>query len=337
MVVTILFAEETKNHNRIGLNLQKNRTRSSLKITFFLICFAVVVVFESACESQKPVAPLKVPAFDKHNAFAHLTNQVAFGARVPGSEAHAACLAYLDSTLNEYAESVVQQSFEHTIEQTGETVQLTNLIASFGTSIGQRVLLAAHWDCRPWADSEIDSVKAKQPVPGANDGASGVAVLLEIARILKNDPPPVGVDIIFFDGEDFGIHGRDETWAVGAQHFASKKDPRYTPQIGLLLDMIGDKNLKLMKEGYSMHYAPGVVDFVWSYASRLGISEFVAEETGPITDDHLPLLKAGIPCINLIDLDYAYHHTVEDTPDKCSPESLEKVGKVALAVVYNPQ
>ena len=308
---------------------------TSKRLVFFLA--PMVCVLMHACESKKPVSPLHVPAFDKQNAFTHLTNQVDFGARVPGSEAHAACLAYLDSSLAQYAQSVVQQSFEHTIEKTGEKVKLTNLIASFGTDKGQRVLLAAHWDCRPWADSDPDTANQRKPVPGANDGASGVAVLLEIARILKNEPPPVGVDIVLFDGEDFGIHGRDETWAVGAQYFANKKDPRYTPQIGLLLDMIGDKDLKLMKEGYSMHYAPGVVDFVWGYASRLGISEFVGEQMGPITDDHLPLLKVGIPCINLIDLDYDFHHTIEDTPDKCSPESLEKVGKVALAVVYNPQ
>lgn len=301
---------------------------------FFAITFCLIIL---ACETKKPVSPLIVPAFDKQNAFNHLITQVEFGPRVPGSEAHTKCLEYLDSTLTVYAERVVRQSFEHTIEQNGQTVKLTNLIASFGSEKGQRVLLAAHWDCRPWADSDADSSNLDKPVPGANDGASGVAVLLEIARILKNEPPPVGVDIILFDGEDFGIHGRDETWAIGAQHFADNKDARYTPQIGVLLDMIGDKNLKIMKEGYSMNYAPGVVDFVWGYASRLGVGEFVAENMGPITDDHLPLLKAGIPCINLIDLDYDYHHTVQDTPDKCSPESLEKIGRVVLAVVYNPQ
>ena len=111
---------------------------------------------------------------------------------------------------------------------------------------------------------------------------------------------------------------------------------RYTPQIGILLDMIGDRDLRIRKEGYSMNYAPGIVEHVWDYAARLGVNVFVDEQMGPITDDHLPLLTAGIPCINLIDLDYPYHHTLEDTPDKCSPESLEQVGKVVLAVIYNP-
>ena len=299
--------------------------------------FLIICLIFFGCESKKPVSPLIVPTFDKKNAFNHLVAQVDFGPRVPGSEAHAKCLDHLDSTLTLYADKVVRQPFEHTIEQSGETVKLTNLIASFGSDKGQRVLLAAHWDSRPWADADGDSSNLDKHVPGANDGASGVAVLLEIARILESDPPPVGVDIIFFDGEDFGISGRDETWAVGAQHFANNKDVRYTPQIGILLDMIGDKDLKLMREGYSLKYAPGVVDFVWSYASRLGVEEFVTEKMGTITDDHLPLLKDGIHCIDLNDLDYAYHHTVQDTPDKCSPESLEKVGRVVLEVVYNPQ
>lgn len=289
----------------------------------------------AGCDDQRPLPPLTFPDFDRQNAFRHLEAQVAFGPRVPGSDAHARCLAYMDSTMRGYANAVRQQSFQHTIEKSGERVQLTNLISSFGPSQGPRILLAAHWDCRPWADSDPDPANHDKPVPGANDGASGVAVLMEIARILHQQPPPVGVDIIFFDGEDFGISGRDNTWAIGSRYFARHKDSQYTPFMGILLDMIGDRDLKIKKEGYSVQYAPDVVNLVWSYASRIGATAFSPETTIPITDDHLPLLQVGIPCINIIDFDYPYHHTIEDTVDKCSPESLEQVGRVVLAVIYN--
>lgn len=302
-----------------------------------LLALLLAAIFDVACEAEKPSAPLYVPAFDKANAFQHLTRQVAFGPRVPGTEAHENCLAYLDSVLSRYAKRVVRQAFEAQIERTGRRVTLTNLIASFDLEKEQRVLLAAHWDSRPWADADGNPDNVEQAVPGANDGASGVAVLLEIARILKEEPPPVGVDIILFDGEDFGINGRDETWAIGSRHFAAKRDQRYLPRLGILLDMIGDRDLKIKKEGYSINFAPGIVEMVWDYAARLGSHAFVDETMGPITDDHLPLLNAGIPCINLIDLEYPYHHTISDTPDKCSAESLEQVGRVVLAVLYNPQ
>ncbi len=266
----------------------------------------------------------------------HLLKQVEFGSRVPGSEAHAQCLDYMEAHLKKYAENVARQSFQHTIEKSGDNVQLTNLIASFNSSQTQRILLAAHWDSRPWADSDTNPENYKKPVPGANDGASGVAILLEIAKVLKENPPPVGVDIILFDGEDFGSNGIESSWAVGSQYFAKNKDARYSPYIGLLLDMVGEKGVQIKKEGHSMNFAPDVVNVVWNYASRLGVDAFSSERTGPITDDHLPLLRAGIRCINLIDLDYPQHHTLQDTPDKCSPESLEQIAKVALAVVYNP-
>ncbi len=284
----------------------------------------------------KPLPPLTVPEFDAARAFADLETQVAFGPRVPNSDAHAACLDFLKSTLDTLAEQVTLQSFDATIAKTGEKVRLTNVIASFGMDKKNRILLAAHWDTRPWADMESDPDKRNQPVPGANDGASGVAVLLEIARVLKANPAPVGVDIVLFDGEDFGSQGRDDTWAVGAQYFAGKKDVRYNPFLGILLDMIGDKDLQIKKEGNSLTFAPDVVDLVWNYAGRLGIEAFSHETIGPIMDDHVPLLQKGIPCIDLIDFDYPYWHTLEDTPDKCSPESLSAVGRVVLAVIYNP-
>lgn len=305
----------------------KRKPRIIYILPFFLLLLS--------CQ-EKPLPPLRVPAFDAARAFKDLEAQVAFGPRVPGSPAHANCLQFMEDTLKAYASSVRRQKFMHTIAKTGEQVELTNLISSFGMKRGRRILLAAHWDSRPWADQDPDTTNHSKPVPGANDGASGVAVLLEVARVLKREAPPVGVDIVFFDGEDLGTSGYSDTYANGARYFAAKKNVRYAPYLGILLDMVGDRQLTLYKEAYSNRLAPAVVDVVWSYANRLGIDAFKNEVRHEVADDHVPLLDAGIPCIDIIDFDYPYWHTLQDIPENCSPASLEKVGKVVLAVVYNP-
>ncbi len=301
---------------------------------FLLVLFFLAPVFFS-CD-DKPARIRDVPEFNAQSAFADLERQVAFGPRVPGTEAHAQCLSMLKDSLAACGARINLQVFEHYIAKTGEKVELTNIIASFYPAKKNRMLLAAHWDTRPWADSEPDSAKHMLAVPGANDGASGVAVLLQIARNLRVKEPPVGVDIVLFDGEDFGSHGQDESWAVGSQYFARNKDVRYNPFLGVLLDMIGDKDLRILKEGFSMQFAPDVVNIVWSYAARLGLNAFSNERMGPVTDDHVALLKVGIPCIDLLDFDYPYWHTLQDTPDKCSPESLSQTGRLLLALIYDP-
>ncbi len=278
---------------------------------------------------------LVVPAFDGGRAYALLQQQCAFGPRVPGSAAHQQTAAFLIAELQKYADNVVTQSFEHTVPRLGQTVTLTNIIAGFRFEAGRRVLLCAHWDSRPWADEDPDSSRRREPVMGANDGASGVAVLLEIARVLRENPPPVGVDIVLFDGEDFGTPGEARSYAIGAQHFARTKQARYNPIFGILLDMVGDRELEIFQEGNSVQFARAVVDHVWNLASRLGIREFVPRLRHEVFDDHVPLLEAGMPVIDIIDFDYPYWHTVADTPDKCSAASLEKIGRVVLAAVYN--
>lgn len=298
-----------------------------------LIFYLLVLNFGCA---DKPLPPLKVPPFDAARAFADLEAQVEMGPRVPNTSPHEACLQYLQDTLATYANSIRLQKFTHLVQKTGERVALTNIISSFGPNSGPRILLAAHWDSRPWADQDPDSANHLKPVPGANDGASGVAVLLEVGRILKKLPPPVGVDIVLFDGEDLGTSGAAQTYASGSRYFAQNKNLKYAPYLGILLDMIGDRDLTVYKEAISDRMAPGVVDLVWSYAGRLGLSEFKAEVRHEVADDHVPLLEVGIPCIDLIDFDYPYWHTVDDLPDKCSPASLEKIGRLVLAVIYNP-
>jgi hypothetical protein len=285
--------------------------------------------------NKKEEAPLTLPSFSSENAFALLQRQCDFGPRVPGTIAHDSCRVFLAHELRKYADAVVEQTFAHNSPRLPNEVMLTNLIASFNPQEGRRVLLAAHWDSRPWADQEADSSKRHMPVLGANDGASGVAVLLEIARVLKSHPAPMGVDIILFDGEDFGDPGDSRSYAIGSQHYARNKAPNYNPMFGILLDMVGDRDLAIYQERNSLRLAGGVVDRVWRLAAQLGVREFIAEPRHEIFDDHIPFLEAGIPMIDLIDFDYPHWHTTQDTPDKCSPASLEKVGKVVLAALYD--
>ncbi len=294
-------------------------------------------------EEQKPVIQQSpVPAFDGKNAFRYLTAQTDFGPRAPNSAGHRNCLNYLQSEISKYADAVNLQSFTIT-GYNGEVLNLANVISSFNLNSTTRILLLAHWDTRPRADQEKDKKKQQKPILGANDGASGVAVLLEIARHLKSNPPPIGVDILFVDGEDYGKERDNKFYSLGARYFAKNLPPGFTPAFGILVDMIGDKELQIFKDRYSLQQAPDVVDLVWKTAAELNISEFANEKhQGDIFDDHVPLNQAGIKTIDLIDFDYpdtsnSYWHTLQDTPDKCSAESLEAVGKVLMHVIYRYQ
>lgn len=291
---------------------------------------------------QQPRSETKqvsIPKFDGKKAFAYLKAQTDFGARVPGSDAHKKCLNYLQLELHKFADAVSLQPFKH-IGYLGETIQMTNIISSFNSKATTRILLLAHWDCRPRADLDPDPKNHNKPILGANDAASGVAVLLEIARHLKLNPPTIGIDMLFTDGEDYGKEGDLKNYLLGAKYFANNLPQGFKPTFGILLDMIGDSELEILKEPYSMRYAPDIVELVWSTAKELNVYQFVDEvrEYGVI-DDHLPLNEVGIKTINIIDFEYPdeshrYWHTLEDTPDKCSPESLEAVGMVVMNVIY---
>jgi len=282
---------------------------------------------------QKAVSPIRTPVFDKERAFRSLTSQTDFGPRVPGTAAHEKCLAFLRRELQAEADTVRVQPFTH-VGYEGTPLAMTNVIASFNPSSSDRILLIAHWDSRGRADEDPDPAKQGLPVPGANDGASGVAVLLEIARAFKAQPPPVGVDMLFTDGEDFGKESDFDNYFLGARHFAKHLPPGYAPAFGILLDMVGDKDLEIMKEPYSVEYAPDVVELVWAAARDAGVYQFTENTQRHVLDDHIPLNEAGIKTIDLIDFEYPYWHTTADTPDKCSPESLEAVGNVLLHLLY---
>jgi glutaminyl-peptide cyclotransferase len=270
--------------------------------------------------------------FDGEKAYALLQEQCDFGPRYPGSKGHAKTREYLLDKLSELTDFVKTQDFFHPGQNA--KLQLTNIIASFHPDKGKRVLLCAHWDTRLFADEDPDSTLQGQPVPGANDGASGVAVLLEVARIVSLVEPAWGVDIVLFDAEDGGEKGGLPGYCLGSTHFAGNLGG-YRPEFGILLDMIGDKELTVYKEGYSYSYARGYVDFIWSKAKDLKLSCFKDSIKHTVYDDHVPLLNAGIPTVDLIDFDYPYWHTTSDTPDKCSPESLQKIGDLILKVLYD--
>lgn len=197
-------------------------------------------------------------------------------------------------------------------------------------------MLCAHWDSRPRAENDPDSVKGRLPIIGANDGASGVAVLLEIARCLKEKSPAIGVDIVLFDGEDWGISGREDGWFLGSKYFAANLGA-YRPRLAILLDMVGDADLKIPREAISQQYAGHINDFIWKIARENNSTVFVDSVGKGILDDHVPLLSRGIRAINIIDFNYPYWHTQQDTPDKCAPASLAAVGNVLWAALQSKE
>ncbi|MDP1859287.1 MAG: M28 family peptidase [Gemmatimonadaceae bacterium] len=273
--------------------------------------------------------------FSGEQALAYVKAQLDFGPRVPGGEAHRKTGDWIVQMMKARADTVIEQRWDHTAAD-GKVLPLRNVFARFRPEATERVLYVTHWDTRPRSDNARDPEQKLLPVPGANDGASGTAMLIALGDVLKQTPPAVGVDFLFVDGEDYGEFGPPEVDVLlGAKHFAEfPLVANYTPLFGVLWDMIGDRDLKFEKEANSMREAPEVVARVWEQANALGYgSVFVPTEGIGITDDHIPLLKVGIRVIDVIDLDFKWHHTPEDTIDKISAASLKIVGDVALALV----
>jgi hypothetical protein len=281
-----------------------------------------------ACSGE----PAPVKEFEAQSSFKYVEQQMAFGNRIPGTEAHERMGDWLDSMVRARADSVVVQDWKH-VTLKGDTLRLRNFIARFNPTATTRVLYLAHWDTRPIADSDSSTSKTS-PVPGANDGASGVAVLLGVADALKARPPAIGVDLLFTDGEDFGIFSEKNDVLIGSTYYARNPAPGPAPIFAVLWDMVGDRNLKIFAEGNSSLGAPEVVDRVWTTAEELGYSSYFDRSARhTLEDDHIPFQKVGISAIDVVDFDYPYWHTPDDTIDKVSSESIKIVGDVAIAVI----
>jgi peptidase M28-like protein len=278
-----------------------------------------------------------VHEFDGARAFTYLEQQVRFGPRIPGTGAHDSTGDWILARLRERADTVVVQDIPHRTAD-GQTLHLRNFLARFRPAEAERVLYLAHWDTRPRADQSANLAAQRQPVPGANDGASGVAVLLGVADALKAKPPTVGVDLLFVDGEDYGNFADSNDVLIGSRWFAAHQPVGYPPLYAVLFDMVGDKDLRIGYEGNSQGFAPEVVDLVWRTADELGYkSVFVPQLGSTLIDDHVSLQNAGIHAIDVVDFSYgpgnSYWHTTEDTIDKVSAQSLQIVGEVAVALV----
>lgn len=292
------------------------------------LCVLVLAAMQGgACGRGEATVP---SPFNGDQALAYVRTFMEFGPRVPGTEAHRRAGDWIVSEIRQRADTVYEQVWTHKT-QAGATLPLRNIIARFRPMAEERLLYVTHWDSRPVSDkSTTDSLRGL-PTPGANDGGSGVGLFLALGDVLKATPASIGVDLLFVDGEDYGTFDPDVDVLLGSTYFASNlPSANYQPLFGVVWDMIGETDLRIPQEEHSVNRAPEVVERVWRTASDLGYGNvFVPSTTFPITDDHLPLLDKGLRVIDVIDLDYAHHHTVNDTIDKLSARSLKIVGDVA--------
>ena len=284
----------------------------------------------------------RIPVFNGDSAFTHLVAQCDFGPRNPGSVGHQKALDYFLNVLAPLADTVSTQSFTEIMPRSKQKVEMHNVIAQFNPKAKKQIMISAHWDTRPWGDRSLSIMRKDQPILGANDGASGVAILLELAKVLHDNPQKIGVNLVLFDAEDFGSSGDSWSYCKGSQYFA-KNLPIPLPDYAINLDMVGDANLEIYIERISYKQNPSLVLDLWGLAEELKLSGFKKMANHSIFDDHVPLYElAGIPAVDIIDFDYPdektnYHHTYNDIVENCSPESLRQVGTLMVHHIYNQQ
>ncbi len=301
-------------------------------------------------EDAKAVVATHKPRieFNADSAYRNVKAQVDFGPRVPGTDGHTRCARYLVSELARYGADTVTQQTTTVTAYNGDKLPINNIMGRFNKDASERMLLLAHWDTRPWADQEVRKVDRAKPILGANDGGSGVGVLLEIARCLQQEKPVIGVDILFVDAEDYGkMEGwgnNETTWCLGTQYWI--KNHPYTkqnmPRYGILLDMVGGLDAKFNREYGSQQVASDIVDKVWAMAAASGYGDvFVNELGGNVIDDHVFVNQVGIPCINIIesinpatDSFNPTWHTLDDNMKNIDRQSLKAVGQTVLNLIY---
>lgn len=307
---------------------------------------------ESQAQAPAPAAAqIEAPTFSGDSAYAYVAQQVAFGPRVTGSQASKQTAEWLVGKLREFGASNIQKQRAQLKAYDGTELDACNISAQFNPEAERRVLLFAHWDTRPWADNEPDPAKRHLPIDGANDGASGVGVILEIARHLAENQPSVGVDVLFVDAEDYGRHadepdqpGDNDTWALGTQYWVENPTVALDKlECAILLDMVGSRDAKFAREYFSQSYSPAIVNYVWSVARSSGFgSRFVDDMGTPVVDDHYHLIKAGIPAIDIIECANPQTgsfnptwHTQADNIDAIDRETLRAVGQTVTNAIYN--
>ncbi|MFA4851786.1 MAG: M28 family peptidase [Bacteroidales bacterium] len=328
------------------------------KITFhFIAIICLSMLFscgdgknnKSDTDTTKSKVNVNIPDFNADSAYTYIDKQVAFGPRVPNSKAHSKCADYLIAKFKTYTNNViVQESKVKSFD--GKVLNIKNIVASFNPETNNRIFISSHWDSRPFADYDPDKKNHSKPIDGANDGASGVGIIMEIARLLNASKPTIGVDLILFDAEDYGqpevsdFPKQEDTWCLGSQYWA--KNPHktgYYAKYGILLDMVGAENATFTMEGTSMYYAPDIMEKIWNTAVRAGYSDyFLFSKTGEITDDHLYINKiAKIPTIDIVHRDsstptgfFKNWHTVKDDMNGINKNTLKAVGQTLLTVVY---
>lgn len=324
-----------------------------IKIVFIILIFSLFACDQKPKEERsKSIAPAKEeqklerPTFSSDSAYSYIEQQVAFGPRVPNTEAHRKTAAYLSKKLEDFGFNVSNQKADIKAFN-GKTLHIINIIGEYKPELNNRIMLFAHWDTRPFADQDTED--RNKPIDGANDGASGVGVLLEVARQIQAAQANIGVDIFFFDAEDHGQPSDDmrkrqsNTWCLGSQYWAANPHKEnYTANFGILLDMVGAPNALFTKESISMYHAPHIVDLVWNYASRLGHGKYFSRRNTTFVgeDDHLYINKiAKIPSIDIIQYDPStgafgpYWHTHDDNLSVISKETLQAVGETVLVTV----
>jgi len=319
-----------------------------------LLLLLSLVIFSLACKEDPKPKPtttpvvkkpsVRIPASNMDSLFVFVEKQVQFGHRIPGTPEHVACKNWLVDKFKSYGAVVEEQKFKASFFDKVDQ-QAYNIIATYNPDHKQRILLAAHWDSRMIADQDSDIAKQKTPILGADDGGSGVAALLEIARHINENPIDLGIDIILFDAEDNGTSGLgdDYSWCLGSQHWSKNMHKRgYTAEFGILLDMVGAKNATFPKEGNSQQFAKRYHDKVWDLAQKMGNKDlFVNQRFGKINDDHWHVnMNTNIPMMDIINHDLSrntfghYWHTHEDNIDVIDKNVLRKVTQVVLATIY---
>ncbi len=306
---------------------------------------------ETAQTDTKP--QIEVPSFNADSAYQFIEDQVAFGPRVPNMQSHEACATYLTEKLNSFGATVYTQKFD-AIAFDGTILKSTNIIGAYKPESKKRVALFAHWDTRLWADNDKNKENINKPILGANDGASGVGVLLEIARNLQLQEPTIGIDIILFDSEDYGApqhykgRTKEEDWCLGSQYWSRIPHvDNYRARYGILLDMVGGKDATFYYEGYSKYYASKILTKVWDKGIELGYGKhFLKRDGGAIIDDHMFVNQiAKIPTIDIIPF-YPHNedssfgstwHTIKDDMSDIDKETLKAVGQTVTAIIYNEQ